>query len=299
MDLARELLEITKMDSFKVNHDKLLFTSYQHGYLIEKATLLKGIIDNPVPIIDSIQGNGEIKFKNYDAITSHLEAEIHFTMYHALESMFAMAFALLKQPDDVWVWLTTYSFSEFGKMINDVAKSNISSISEKDELETIRILFFKNCPDEFVGQEETIEMMRKLSHILKLCAKELNNKNAYNSYKHGLRIIAGDITLKLSNENETVSNVIGERPGFVYLDKKSSSLVPELYSFERSYKIIKLCWQMTSLMIKQRKVEYIEDDQCVIEATNFNDIDIEDIFDEDIINHFLDELSKNNKLITF
>jgi hypothetical protein len=106
--------------------------SYQHGYLFEKATLLKGIIDNPVLIIDSIQGNRDFKFKNYDAITSHLETEIHFTMYHALESMFAMAFALIKQPDNVWVWLTNYSFFEFEKMIDDVAKSNISSISEQD-----------------------------------------------------------------------------------------------------------------------------------------------------------------------
>jgi hypothetical protein len=287
------------MDSLKVTHDKLLFTSYQHGYLFEKATLLKGIIDNPVPTIDSIQGNGEIQFTNYDTITSHLEAEIHFTMYHALESMFAMAFALIKQPDDVWVWLTTYSFPKFGKMVSSVSKDNISSISEKDELETIRILFFKNCPSEFVEQEEIIEMMRKLSHILKLCAKELNNKNAYNSYKHGLRIITGDIKFKLATGNEKISHEIGERPGFVYLDKKSSSFVPEIYSFERSYKIIKLCWQMTSLMIKQRKVEYVEENLCVIEAINFNDINVEDIFAKDDINNFLDEISKNNELITF
>lgn len=286
------------MDSLKVNNDKLLFTSYQHGYLFEKVTLLKGIIDNPVLTLDSIQGNGDIQFKNYDAITSHLEAEIHFTMYHALESMFAMVFALIKQPDNVWVWLTTYSFHEFGTMINCVAKSNISSVSEKDELETIKILFFKNCPSEFVEQEETIEMMRKLSHILKLCAKELNNKNAYNSYKHGLRIITGDIKFKLANENEKISHEISERSGFVYLDKKSSNLVPEIYSFGRSYKIVKLCWQMTSLMVNQRKIEYIEEDQCVIEATNFNDIDIEDIFDKDGISQFLDEVSKNNELIT-
>jgi hypothetical protein len=286
------------MDSLEVNNDKLLFTSYQHGYLFEKATLLKGIIDDPVPILDSIQGNGEIKFKNYNAITSHLETEIHFTMYHALESMFAMAFALIKQPNSVWVWLTTYSFPEFGKMINDVSKSNISSISEKDELETIKILFFKNCSSEFVEQEETIEMMRKLSHILQLCARELNNKNAYNSYKHGLRIVTGDIKLKLANEKEEINDEIGERPGFVYLDKKSSSLVPELYSFERSYKIIRLCWQMTSLMINQRKIEYIEEDQGVIETTNFNDINIEDIFGKDEIIEFFDEVSRNNKLIT-
>lgn len=279
------------MEPAIIDRDKLLFTSYQHDFILRKVAVLKSIIDNQASVIDIFQGTDGLEFKDEDALISGLKTEIHFSKYHALESMFAMAFALIKQPDDVWVWLTTYKFPEFGRMINDVAKSDISAISEKDELETIRILFFKNCPNEFVEQEETKEMMHKLSQILTLCADELNDKDAYNSYKHGLRLVTGALRFNLVNEKEKINNVIGEGPGLVYLDRKSANPVPELYSFERSYKIIKLCWQMTSLMIKQRKVEYIEEDKCVIEATNFNDIDIDDIFSQDFLNHVLDELS--------
>lgn len=263
------------------NHDKLLFTSYQHDFILRKVAVLKGIIDNQASVIDIIQGNDGLEFKDESALISGLKTEIHFSKYHALESMFAMIFALIKQPDDVWVWLTTYKFPVFNKMVTNVAKSNISTISGKDEFETIRILFFKNCPGEFVEQEQTKKMVHKLSQILTLCAKEMTDKNAYNSYKHGLRVISGNLIFKLVNENESINNIIDERPGFVYLDAKNkefASLVPETYSFERSYKIIKLCWQMTSLMIKQRKVEHMGNENCVIESTNFNEIDIDEIF---------------------
>lgn len=276
------------------NYDELLFTSYQHSYIFEKAALLKGIIDNPVSIIDSIQGNDGIQFIDHEAVTSHLKAEIHFSMYHALESMFAMIFALIKQPNNVWKWLSTYNFYKFNKMIAEVADSNISVISEKSELETIEFLFFKNCPREFVEQAQTKNAMQTISKILTFCAKEMIDKSEYNSYKHGLRIISGDLRLKLVNENESINKTIDKSPGFVYLNTKNNEsvrLVSKPYSFERSYKIIKLCWQLTSLLIKQRKLEYMENENCIIETIDFNQIDIDDIFVNSSQYSFLSELS--------
>lgn len=263
------------------NYDELLFTSYQNSYIFEKATLLKGVVDNPVSIIDSIQGNGDIQFRNHEAITSHLKAEIHFTMYHALESMFAMIFALIKQPNNVWKWLNTYNFYKFNEMIAEVADSNISVISEKSELETIELLFFKNCPKEFRGQVQTKNAIQNISKILTLCANEMIDKNEYNSYKHGLRIISGDLRLNLVNENESKEETIDNVPGFVYLDtknKESAKIVPKQYSYERSYKIIRVSWQLTSLMINQRKFEYSETVNCNIETADFGKIDVDDIF---------------------
>lgn len=265
----------------EVNHDKLLFTSYQHSYIFEKAALLKGIIDNPVSIIDSIQGNDGLQFSNYGAITSHLKAEIHFSMFHALESMFAMVFALIKQPDNVWVWLNNYKFNDFNKMIAKIADSNISAISEKNEFETIEFLFFKNCPKEFVEQVKTKNAIQNISEILTLCANEMIDKSEYNSYKHGLRIVSGDLRLDLVNEKESKRETIDNVPGFVYLstkNKEPARIVPKQYSYERSYKIIRVSSQLTSLMVNQRKLEYSGTVNCNIETTDFSEIDVDDIF---------------------
>lgn len=269
------------MNLAEVNYDKLLITSYQHSYIFEKVALIKGIIDNHVSIMDIIQGNEGVQFRNHEAVTSHLKAEIHFSMFHALESMFAMIFALIEQPNNVWEWLSTYKFNRFNKMIAEVADSNISVISEKNEFETIEFLFFKNCPKEFVKQVQTKNAIQNISKILNLCANEMIDKSEYNSYKHGLRIISGDLRLNLVNEKESKEENIDNVPGFVYLDtkdKKSAKIVPKQYSYERSYKIIRVSWQLTSLMINQRKLEYSETVNCNIETTDFSKIDVDDIF---------------------
>lgn len=262
-------------------YDKLLFTSFQHSYIFEKATLLKGIIDNHVPVFDIVQGNDGVQFSNYEAIRAHLKAEIHFSMFHALESIFALIFALIKQPDNVWVWLTNYKFPKFNEMVAKVAEADISVASEMDEFETIKFLFFKNCPDEFVEQTQVREAIQTISKILILCANEMLDKDEYNSYKHGLRLISGDLRLNLVNEKEGIEKIVDIVPGFVYLNTKNQEtprIVPKQYSYERSYKIIKICWQLTSLMINQRKVDYSVTTSCAIETIDFSKIDIMDIF---------------------
>ena len=237
------------------NYDKLLFTSYQHSYIFAKAILLKGVINNPTEIMDLIQENRHPKFSNYEAVVSDLKAEIHFSMYHALESMFAMIFALIKQPDNVWIWLTNYNFSKFNKMIAKVAESNISSISERDELETIQTLFFKHCPEEFLEQVQTKNAIKNISKILILCAREMIDKSEYNSYKHGLRLISGDLKLKLVNEKETTEKTIDIVPGFVYLDtknKNSIKKVPKEYSkFKFKFLSVELLYNSIFLNLDQ------------------------------------------------
>jgi hypothetical protein len=269
------------MEPANIDHDKLLFTSYQHSYVFEKAALLKGIIDNPVSVIDSIQGNDGLQFRNYEAMTSHLKAEIHFSMYHALESMFAMIFALIKQPDDVWVWLSNYKFNKFNEMIAQVANSDISAISEQGEIETIEYLFFKNCPEGFVEQVEVKSAIQNISRILTLCANEMLDKSEYNSYKHGLRILSGDLELRPVNEKDVREETINEVPGFVYLSGKTNQtakIIPKQYSYQRSYKIIKVSSQLTALMINQRKAEYSKNVNCNIQTVDFRKIDVDDIF---------------------
>lgn len=269
------------MESANINHNEVLFTSYKHSYVLEKAVLLKGIIDNTESVINNIQGTDGYEFIDYEGLTSHLKAEIHFSMYHALESMFAMIFALIKQPDNVWEWLTTYRFGDFNSMIKCVANSDISSISEMSEIETISYLFFKHYPVEFVEQADTKKGMQKISRILTLCAKEMIDKDEYNSYKHGLRVLSGSLELKSVNENEEKEEILSEVPGLVYLSAKKNeplNTISKQYSYERSYKIIKVSSQLTSLMVKQRKLEYSENTNDTLETTDFRNIDVDDIF---------------------
>lgn len=266
----------------KENIDEILFTSYQHDFILKKVAVLKAIIDNQTPVIGLIQENDGIKFTNEDALISGLKAEIHFSKYHALETMFAIAFALLEQPNDVWVWLSTYKFPTFNKMINNVTKSGMSTISKKSEFDTIQYLFFKNCPTDYIRQEITKNAIDKISKIMILCAKDLTDKSEYNSYKHGLRIINGRLQLRLIKGDKSEGQILDEGPGLVYLNtinKDNPLIVPKSYSYEKSYKIIRLCWDLTSLMIKQRKMEYVNDGDSTIETRDFSEINVEDYFE--------------------
>lgn len=264
------------------NIDEFLFTSYQHDFILKKVAVLKAIIDNQTSVIDIIQEKDGIKFTNEDDLISGLKTEIHFSKYHALETMFAIAFALLEQPNDVWVWLSTYKFQTFNKMIGAVTKSGMSAVSKKSEFDTIQYLFFKNCPTDFIGEEITRNAIDKISTIMKLCAKDLTDKSEYNSYKHGLRIINGRLRLKLMKKDESEGRILDEVPGLVYLDTKNKDnplMVSKSYSYEKSYKIVRLCWDLTSLMIRQRKMEYEEDGDSIIETRDFNKIDVGDYFE--------------------
>ena len=264
------------------NIDELLFTSYQSDFIIKKVAVLKGIIDNQMQVLDIIQGNDGLKFTDEDALISSLKAEIHFSKYHALETMFAIAFALLKQPDDVWEWLSTYKFHIFNEMIDDVSKSGMSAISGESEFDTIQSIFFKNCPTDFIQQDIAKNNILAISKMMILCAKEMADKSEYNSYKHGLRIINGSLGVKVVNDDESEEKILRESPGFVYLNTKNkdhTSIVAKFYSYEKSYEVIKLCWQLTYLMIKQRKIKYSGDVDYSIETIDFNKIDVDEIFE--------------------
>ena len=264
------------------NRDETLFTLYQHDFIMKKVAVLKGIVDNHSSVLDIIQGNSGVDFTDEEALISGLKAEIHFSKYHALETMFAIAFALLKQPNDVWLWLSTYSFSTFNKMIADVAKSGISSVSGKNDFETVQSIFYKNCPTDFLEQERTKKAIHKISAIMILCAKELTYKNEYNSYKHGLRIINGSLRLKAVYDYKSEGKIISEVPGFVYLDtrdKENAILVTKPYSYEKSYNMVRLCWHLTSLMIEQRKIESNRNVESGIETIDFSKIILGNYFE--------------------
>ena len=254
--------------------DETLFTLYQHDFII---------VDNHTSVLDIIQENSGVEFIDEDALISGLKAEIHFSKYHALETMFAITFALLKQPNNVWLWLSTYSFSTFNKMVADVSRSGISFISGKNNFDTIQSIFFKNCPTDFLEQERTRKAIYKICNIMVLCAKELTYKSEYNSYKHGLRIIAGSLRVKAAaNDDEPEGKILSEVPGFVYLDtrdKDNALLVSKSYSYEKSYNIVKLCWHLTSLMIEQRKIESNRNVDVSIETIDFSEIMLGNYFE--------------------
>ncbi|MCG7850926.1 MAG: hypothetical protein MIO92_00225 [Methanosarcinaceae archaeon] len=263
--------------------DETLFTLYQHDFIMNKVAVLKGIVDNHTSVLAIIQENSGLEFTDEDALISGLKAEIHFSKYHALETMFAITFALLKQPNDVWLWLSTYSFSTFNKMVADVSRSGISSVSGKNNFDTIQSIFFKNCPTDFLEQERTKKAIYKICNIMVLCAKELTYKSEYNSYKHGLRIIAGSLRVKAAaNDDEPEGKILSEVPGFVYLDtrdKDNALLVSKSYSYEKSYNIVRLCWHLTSLMIEQRKIESNRNVCAGIETIDFSEIMLGNYFE--------------------
>ncbi|MBI3036505.1 hypothetical protein HYY73_01985 [Candidatus Woesearchaeota archaeon] len=254
------------------NRDKIFFLSYQPDSLMEKAIILKRIIEHP-EILDNVKD----KFSLHEpkAVINNLKAELHFAMYHILENLFALCIAQFKSPDDIWSWMSHYDFSELNAMIAQIARRGIGVISGVNNAKTVRALFFAACPSHFLKLKRTKRYIENISLLLKHFAIELSDKEVYNSYKHGLRIIKGNLNIKKTYE------VLGDWSAFFYFNKyepNKGDLILKSYSYEQSFRIIELAWQLTRLLIWQRKAKI----GVVVNMKfyRFDRINIKEVFDK-------------------
>jgi len=119
-----------------------------------------------------------------ESILDRIKLEMHFTAYHSTEALLGLIFAFVYQPELPWLWLTTYSFSEFNEMVAGLAEKGFSMFHSDEKL-VAKALFFNVADEELADLVEnsanfTIDYVRRL-------AKEFQDKQDFNSYKHGLR----------------------------------------------------------------------------------------------------------------
>lgn len=130
-------------------------------------------------------GNPDLGWSD-ESIRNSIMLDIHFTAYHSTEALFGIIFAFVLDPELPWYWLTTYKFTQFNRMVSDLAERGLS-VFNPDEILVAKALFFNIADKQLQPAVESSAQFA--TRYIRALAKEFCDKEDYNSFKHGLRTL--------------------------------------------------------------------------------------------------------------
>src|SRR6266699_655312 len=191
------------------DHDQNLrfYERYDENFLFNKMVTLLYILDEGESVIKQIEErlieNGAASFS--ERYLESIRAEIFFTALHQCETFFALLIALF-QPLPHWLYLTAYETKEIkqavelivGNQIGDVTGGAITTIQD-----FIKVAVYSEVmtaePRLASRWEENID---NAAWLVKRIGKFfLKYDRAYNSYKHGLRVMTGPHQVSIGLQN--------------------------------------------------------------------------------------------------
>lgn len=173
------------------------YERYDESYLYSKAVTLYYAInegdkfkDQVNAVLQEHQGS-LLGNKYYDA----LKAELYFLLLHQFEAFFAILIAPL-QEIPTWVYLTVYRSEDIQKAAQYYADHQIKQLTngvftnERELISETVYLNDKPADEEISARWE--ENLDNIGWIIRQVARAyLTDLKAYNSYKHGIRVMTG------------------------------------------------------------------------------------------------------------
>jgi hypothetical protein len=130
-----------------------------------------------------------------------LKAEAFFSTLHQCESFFALLTAIF-QPLPHWLYLTIYETKEIKAAIQQIVDGEIAAVTHgalKEMREFVRVAVYTEfilTNPELAGQWD--ENLDNAAWLIKRIGEHfLRYDRAYNSYKHGLRVMTGPHELRM------------------------------------------------------------------------------------------------------
>lgn len=250
------------------------FDNYQKDYHNTKATYLKALLEN----VNEEKFNHfweKIDFKGVENLERTIRIDLRQTYFHAIETFFELLFALdpsLKKnrySENVLLTLTKSQGKETYSRIRDIA-SNESKLDFLDNTishnnENISIIHYLIYPQILPSSsffiKNSVSILDSLSAVkmgIKLLAQDFVNREEYNAYKHGLRLISKTKKMILASN---IENGIFEELDmknsmtFYLLDKKNSEIreITKILDSERDYLMTRLCSNLIHCLINNRR----------------------------------------------
>lgn len=189
------------------------YEQYDEHFLFNKVVTFLYILDNGEPVITQVEENliahGGARLSN--KYLESIRAEILFTTLHQCEAFFALLIAPF-QPLSHWLYLTTYETKEIKEGIRKILDNKIEDITNgsiTDIQDFIKVTIYSEVMSTDLQlanrwNENIDNVAWLLKHIGEFFFKY---EDAYNSYKHGLRIMTGphQVSIGLENADGTVS----------------------------------------------------------------------------------------------
>jgi hypothetical protein len=187
---------------------EILHERYDADFLFNKAATLLFVIAKGEPVVEQIEaempsaGGGKLSPKYLES----LRAELLFTALHQCETFFALLIALY-QPLPHWVYLTTYETKEIKQAVEQILAHQIrkltagavAKIRDFVKLSVYGDFVMAADPERASRWDENLDNAAWL--IERIGGFYLEYDGAYNSYKHGLRVMTGPHWLGIAPEN--------------------------------------------------------------------------------------------------
>lgn len=206
------------------------------------------------------------------AFTNMLKAEIHFTYFQMIETLFEMIFGLENQDDiNLWYLLTFSSWiKNFQRIRNQIAKRKISFLDKEIELPknlkiTLTQYIFYYLYDVGLNESDMQTNLDIIKNALVLFAKDFSDRDDYNAYKHSLRLYHTPIRIGIAPEGSENYQMLGSASdAFSYLEKDENDRLREVtkpFDAARDFKMGMLCYNLIyNIIIARRRVFFKTED---------------------------------------
>ena len=239
------------------------YKDYPIDHWLYKANMLKNVIEN----FDSIKN---VILKDLGDVIEEdcikmLKAEIHFTLFQMIETLFELIFTLEKRDDrKLWLYLSlSYRTSKAKyKRIEKISKGEIEFLDNQirlpsgKEITLIHYLFYFWL--EELPIKEIKENFEKIKQILIIFAETFTDRIEYNAYKHSLKFFQTSMELEFGelkdNEKFPILNLSSDNTfAFLYNDKGQIKKIFKSFDYEIDFEKIIICHWLISNIINARK----------------------------------------------
>ncbi|MHB8596744.1 MAG: hypothetical protein ACYDER_08035 [Ktedonobacteraceae bacterium] len=183
------------------------YTGYDEHFLFNKVATFMYILDEGEPAIQHIEecliANGGAKLS--ERYLEAIRAEIFFTALHQCETFFALLIAPFQSLPH-WLFLTTYETKAIKQAVELILANNISALTNSvipTIADFIKVAVYTEVtpadPQLASRWDENIDNAAWL--VTRIGKFFFKYDRAYNSYKHGLRVMTGPHQIRIGQQN--------------------------------------------------------------------------------------------------
>lgn len=198
--------------------NKMFYRDYMTEFFDEKAILLVDLLSGSREYLNRLKlkelSLGKLKFKidtidSVNKLEKYAKCELIDTYYHCLETFMRLFIAHASFEACPLIELTALDLREYHKKLNQIANGIFENLNSKYSGDDTILLVLIGVKKE--SNVISDKQFNNLKSWIVFCAKELQEMNEYNSFKHALSMFSGFGAVKVTNPED--GNTIFEKEG--------------------------------------------------------------------------------------
>ncbi|WP_421774251.1 hypothetical protein [Gracilimonas sp.] len=257
---------------------QIFYKLYPYDHWLNKANMLKFKIDSGSTAYDDIGVYAHES--NDERYQRMLKYELHFTYFQQVEAIFELLFALQNLDDKhIWIYLSQANGRENYSKIKSISEGELDLDEQKVHLTNGKTRSFLEWAfyagnNHQMHNDELRESINKSNRLLKQAATDFVDRESYNSYKHGLRVLP--LLDEVGRNDPRIAQKFNERDfanSFTYLENNNKRLseVTVTYDSNQDMERISFLSHLVMNMITMRRVQFYKED--IMSFTRFSKMD--------------------------